>query len=145
MNAIPASPIGRLAFMAEAMGVPVPPELPADLLDDDGGPAADLLTFCAETGASLDFIFHGDIRPMIRAAYHKTREAVTKPPRMDAVGRAYQVNALIRCAMLAEENETSGVDVRGTATVMAVAEELMGEVLDALELAQRESWGAVKP
>lgn len=140
--AIPASPIGRLAFVAEALGVPLPPDLPADLQDDDGGPAADLLTFCAETGASLDFIFRGDPRPMMRVAYEKTREAVTKPPRMDALGRAYQVNALIRCAMLAEENDTSGVDWRGTATVMAVAGELMADVLDTLELAEREGWKA---
>ena len=55
----------------------------------------------------------------------------------DAEHRAYQVQCLLRCAMLAEENETSGVDWKGTAKVLELAEELMDEVIDALEFARR--------
>ncbi|PZX11854.1 hypothetical protein LX81_03824 [Palleronia aestuarii] len=52
---------------------------------------------------------------------------------IDPERRAYQVSALIRCMMLAEENETSGLDWKGTTEVLALAAELMGPVIDALD------------
>lgn len=51
--------------------------------------------------------------------------------------RAYQVHALLRCVMLAEENETSGLDWKGTATVLGLAEELMGTIISEIELAEK--------
>lgn len=54
----------------------------------------------------------------------------------DASHRAYQVLALLRCAMLAEENETSGLDWTGTAAVLGLAEELMAPVIDELDKRQ---------
>ena len=44
-------------------------EPPARLLDQDGAPAVELLDFCRRTGASLDWIFLGDVRAMIRDSY----------------------------------------------------------------------------
>ena len=35
--------------------------------------------------------------------------------------------------MLAEENETSGIDWKGTAQVLALAEEMMGKLVDSIE------------
>ena len=55
----------------------------------------------------------------------------------DAEHRAYQVQCLLRCAMIAEENETSGVDWKGTAKVLELAEELMDEVIDGMDFARR--------
>jgi hypothetical protein len=39
--------------------------------------------------------------------------------------------------MLAEENETSGVDVKGTPQVLGLALELLAEVIDGIEAMQR--------
>ncbi|SDY75932.1 hypothetical protein [Citreimonas salinaria] len=55
----------------------------------------------------------------------------------DPSHRAYQVLALLRCAMLAEENETSGLDWKATATVLGLAEELMASVIDGIELHEK--------
>ena len=55
----------------------------------------------------------------------------------DAEHRPYQVQCRLRCAMLAEENETSGVDWKGTAKILELAEELMDEVIDALDFTKR--------
>ncbi|RWR31493.1 hypothetical protein D2T29_10700 [Sinirhodobacter populi] len=63
---IPETCLGRLAFVAEALGVSVPEGLPADLLDADGAPAKAVLTFCATHGASLDFIYLGDVAILVR-------------------------------------------------------------------------------
>ena len=38
---------------------------PARLLCDEGAPSDELLMFCQEHGASLDWIFRGDVRGMI--------------------------------------------------------------------------------
>lgn len=66
--AIPDTPLDRLAFVAEALGVPAPECLPADLLDADGAPAKPVLAFCATHGASLDFIYLGDVAILVRYA-----------------------------------------------------------------------------
>lgn len=55
----------RLKLFADTIGKKAPPQL----LDAEGAPHPELLRFSIETGASLDFIFCGDLRPMIRAAY----------------------------------------------------------------------------
>lgn len=57
----------------------------------------------------------------------------------DLINQANRVQALLRCAMLAEENETSGLDWKGTATVLGLAEEMMGEIIDQIELVEREN------
>lgn len=65
---LPETPAGRLAFVAETLGVPAPKGLNANLTDPDGTHVKSVVAFCAETGASLDFIYRGDIRPMLRSA-----------------------------------------------------------------------------
>lgn len=72
--AIPETRMGRLTFISETLGVPVPDGLHPDLVDDDGAPARDVLLFCAYTGASLDFIYFTDLRPMLRGAFHHAKE-----------------------------------------------------------------------
>jgi len=52
----------RMQVYADTIGV----EPPARLLDQDGAPAPELLKFCITHGASLDWIFCGDVRAMIR-------------------------------------------------------------------------------
>lgn len=52
----------RVHFYADTIGV----EPPARLLCPEGAPAPELLTFCRQHGASLDWIFCGDLRAMIR-------------------------------------------------------------------------------
>lgn len=54
----------RLQFYADTIGV----EAPQALLAADGAPSAELLNFCNRYGASLDWIFRGDVRGMIRLA-----------------------------------------------------------------------------
>ena len=68
-KAIPATPEARAAFIAEALGV----TSPSRLLAADRAPSPELLAFCRETGASLDFIFLGDIRPMLRGAVYAVK------------------------------------------------------------------------
>jgi len=59
---------------------------------------------------------------------------------VDLYQRAIRVNALIRCAMLADDNASTHVAHKGIADVLAVAEELMGEVIDGIEVLERASW-----
>ena len=55
----------RMHFYADTIGV-VPPDR---LISEDGAPAFELLNFCVRYGASLDWIFLGDVRGMIRDSY----------------------------------------------------------------------------
>ena len=55
----------RVKLYAETIGV----SPPARLLCDEGAPAPELMAFCHEFGASLDWIFLGDVRGMIRDSY----------------------------------------------------------------------------
>ena len=55
----------RLQFYADTIGAPVPPRL----LSEDGSPSPELLNFCVRYGASLDWVFLGDLRAMIRDSY----------------------------------------------------------------------------
>jgi len=64
----------RLSFYADTIGA----EPPARLLCDQGAPSAELLAFCDRCGASLDWIFRGDVRGMIRNSYAVAR---TRPSR----------------------------------------------------------------
>lgn len=66
MTAIPTTRMDRLRFVADALGAPMPKGLPADLLAEDEAPAPEVLRFCATYGASLDFIYLGDVAPLIR-------------------------------------------------------------------------------
>lgn len=63
---VPASCIDRLRFVADALGAPMPEGLPADLMGKDEAPAPEVLRFCVTYGASLDFIYLGDVTPLIR-------------------------------------------------------------------------------
>lgn len=72
---IPDTRLGRLAFVAKALELPMPEHLRPSLTERDGTPAKAVMAFCIETGASLDFIFCGDIRPMLRGEYYRTRQA----------------------------------------------------------------------
>lgn len=60
----------RMQFYADTIGV----EPPKRLLSDDGAPARELLDFCLEYGASLDWIFLGDVRRMIHNSYKVARD-----------------------------------------------------------------------
>lgn len=59
----------RMQFYADTIGV----EPPARVLAEDGAPAPELLRFCVRYGASLDWIFLGDVRGMIRDSYRVAR------------------------------------------------------------------------
>lgn len=55
----------RLKLFADTIGVQAP-----ELLEcEDGAPAFELLDFCNRYGASLDWIFCGDVRAMIHNSY----------------------------------------------------------------------------
>lgn len=115
----------RIALIAESVST----KAPQNLISSDGGPSKELLEFCHKTGASLDFIFSGDVTSMIRQLH----SAEQRSQRNDAVSRLYQLNALIRCAMAAEENQTSGLEWKGVAEVLEVAEDVLGEAIEAVE------------
>jgi len=53
----------RVAGIAKALGC----DAPKALLADDGGPSDALLAFCAETGATLEFVFQGNTEAMHKA------------------------------------------------------------------------------
>lgn len=59
----------RLALFCDTLGIAAP----SRLFDQDGAPSGELVRFCVETGASLDFIVLGDVRPLIRNAYAGAR------------------------------------------------------------------------
>lgn len=59
----------RAAFVADVLGV----EPPARLVDEENCPSPEIMDFVRRTGASLDFIFMGDLRGIIRAAYEAGR------------------------------------------------------------------------
>lgn len=61
----------RAALYAETIGV----KPPARLIDDEGSVAQELGAFCREYGASLDWIFLGDVRGMIHDSYKLAQEA----------------------------------------------------------------------
>jgi len=52
---------------------------------------------------------------------------------MDAHTLANRLEALLRCAMLAEENETSGLDHKGNAQVLELAVEMAGQLAEKTE------------
>lgn len=54
----------RAAFAAEVLGV----EPPSRLVDRDDCLAPEVIDFMRRTGVSLDFIFCGDLRGMLRVA-----------------------------------------------------------------------------
>jgi hypothetical protein len=121
-NTFPSTPQARAQLVAWTLNL----DAPQDILAPDGGPSPDLLALCDKSGVTLDFILRGDMSLMVRDAYARAQRRA----KQDTESRAYQVAALLRCAMLAEENEFSGLDWRGTASVLAVAEELMAGVID---------------
>lgn len=57
----------RLHLYADTIGV----EPPHRLLDAQSAPAPELIDFCIRYGASLDWIFLGDVRAMIRDSHAK--------------------------------------------------------------------------
>lgn len=65
----PTTRMGRLTFAAEALGLELPGSLTPDLLAEDAAPQTEVLKFCAAAGISLDFIYLGDIRPMLRGMF----------------------------------------------------------------------------
>jgi hypothetical protein len=58
----------------------------------------------------------------------------------DLYRRTIEVSALIRCAMLAEENDTSGIKDKGTADVLRIAERLMENIIEGVETIERQGW-----
>lgn len=46
---------------------------PASLLADDGAPSPELLAFCKDTGMSLDWVFTGDLKPMVLATHRDSK------------------------------------------------------------------------
>ncbi|MBJ2151359.1 hypothetical protein [Paracoccus sp. IB05] len=60
----------RAAYVAEVLGG----EPPARLVDEDDCPAPEVMDFVRRTGASLDFIFMGDLRSMVMADCARRQE-----------------------------------------------------------------------
>ncbi|MDF0602313.1 hypothetical protein P1J78_16355 [Psychromarinibacter sp. C21-152] len=58
----------RLQLFASTIGS----EAPERLQEQDGAPSREVLDFCRAHGASLDYIFCGDVRPLIRAAANRS-------------------------------------------------------------------------
>ncbi|WP_306753867.1 hypothetical protein [Paracoccus actinidiae] len=69
--AMPATRLGRLKFAADTLGIDMPDNLTPDLLAEDAAPQAEVLKFCAASGVSLDFIYLGDIRPMLWVNFNR--------------------------------------------------------------------------
>ncbi len=61
----------RAAYFASVLGK----EPPARLLSDDGAPSPELMAFCDDTGMSLDWVFTGDLKPMVLASHRNRRTA----------------------------------------------------------------------
>ncbi|MEM6890047.1 MAG: hypothetical protein AAF636_18205 [Pseudomonadota bacterium] len=57
--------LARVEFFADTLGL-VPP---SQVVSEDDAPAPELIQFCHETGMSLDWVFCGDLRPMVRATF----------------------------------------------------------------------------
>jgi|GEM_PF-4793219 len=93
---IPATRSGRLAFVAETLGVTMPSDLPADLLDADGGPATVVRTFCVTHGVSLDFIYLGNVAIMARYAAKALNRTSAILDAQDEIGRARDLVRLIQ-------------------------------------------------
>ncbi|WP_143040425.1 hypothetical protein [Rhodobacter sp. 24-YEA-8] len=70
---VPATAAGRASYAAGVLEV----EAPQSLLAPDGGPSSEIMDFCQKTGVSLDFIFCGDVKGMLRAAYRREKGAAT--------------------------------------------------------------------
>jgi hypothetical protein len=71
MQKPPAAAMARLTLYAATIGQPAP----AALVDRGGAPSRELLDFCKRTGASLDWIFCGDVRAMIRDSFARASGA----------------------------------------------------------------------
>ena len=61
----------RASLYAETINV----DPPSKLVDGDGAVSRELGAFCREYGASLDWIFLGDVRGMIHDSYNLAQEA----------------------------------------------------------------------
>lgn len=61
----------RVRFFADTIGKEPPERLPSK----DGAYTPELITFCGETGTSLDWAFLGNLRPMVRATYRGHQSA----------------------------------------------------------------------
>ncbi len=59
----------RVQFYANTLRV----DAPTKLIGEDGAPARELLNFCIDYGASLDWIFRGDVRAMIHDSFKVAR------------------------------------------------------------------------
>ncbi|WP_425051518.1 hypothetical protein [Psychromarinibacter sp. S121] len=60
----------RLKLYAQAVGV----EVPRPIINEDGGPSSEVIDFCEKHGASLDYIYTGDVTPLIHAVASKPKE-----------------------------------------------------------------------
>lgn len=58
-------------FFADTLGL-VPP---SKVVSEDDAPAAELIQFCHDTGMSLNWVFCGDLRPMVLATYRERSNA----------------------------------------------------------------------
>lgn len=68
---IPATRMGRLLFAANTLELDLPDNLKGDLLAEDASLQTEVLLFCAASGVSLDYIYFGDIRPMLRGDFYR--------------------------------------------------------------------------
>ncbi|WP_294610646.1 hypothetical protein [Roseovarius sp.] len=51
----------------------------------------------------------------------------------DLYSKAADLHSLLRCALAAEENETSGLDWKGLDRVLELAVRMSGEIMDGVE------------
>ncbi len=116
------TPRDRLAFIAETLGVSVPAGLPSELEDHDGAPCVEVLAFCEETGASLDYIYLGDIRAMFRGIYYRHRAAKTETPVM-VLFREWQTASAYEDAVYAANPEGEGPECEAASYARRQADE----------------------
>jgi len=128
---MPETPEARIAALAAQHGRAVVPPLMAD----DGGPHEDLLAFCRETGASLDYIFEGRGTAADAPCLSERRRELLR--------KAYNVIDLARVGQAASdamtENGTTDVTPTSLLVQFEMIERVAGEVSDEIEALHRQS------
>lgn len=57
-----------------------------------------------------------------------------KPSTIDIQSKAADLHSLLRCALVAEENETSGIDWKGLERVLGMAERMAEELMNDVDV-----------
>ncbi|MGM0740153.1 MAG: hypothetical protein ACQEVT_01075 [Pseudomonadota bacterium] len=57
-----------------------------------------------------------------------------KPSTLDIQSKAADLHSLLRCALVAEDNETSGIDWKGLERVLGMAERMADELMNDIDV-----------